>query len=353
MTVTVYRSTDASAPVLTGSVGTLLTLLDAVLVNGYGSQSAAGWTKPFSNSGNIGCYKNSAVDGTGFCLNVNDAGPGAGGARETRMTGFQTMSALSTGTGQFPTSGQLAIGIGAVVCRKSATADATARAWTIVADDTVFYLITENGDYISPTWPSLFVFGDVFAYKTSDAYRCAIIGRMVENSALTSSEPMPVLLNVSSTILTSTISGHFMAAHWTGVGGSIAVGKHVDQTKQGMTAGGAVSGTAGATVATNLPAGNGGAIGRNGGFAGLPYPNDPDGGLYLSPIWLHHSSCVRGYFKGLWAPLHDRPFNHNDTISGSGNLAGKSFLVQNVMTLGVSGFSDTGQVLIETSSTWS
>src|ERR1700692_1964892 len=123
MTVTVYRSTDASAPVLTGSVGTLLTVLDAVLVNGYGAVSAAAWTKPFSNASNVGCYKNSATDGTGFCLNVNDAGPGSGGAREARMTGFETMSALSTGTGQFPTSAQLTIGIGSVVLRKSTTAD--------------------------------------------------------------------------------------------------------------------------------------------------------------------------------------------------------------------------------------
>jgi hypothetical protein len=34
MTVRVYRSTDASAPVLTGQVGSLTALLDAVLVNG-------------------------------------------------------------------------------------------------------------------------------------------------------------------------------------------------------------------------------------------------------------------------------------------------------------------------------
>jgi hypothetical protein len=44
MTVRVYRSTDASAPVLTGQVGSLTALLDAVLVNGYGALSAAGWT---------------------------------------------------------------------------------------------------------------------------------------------------------------------------------------------------------------------------------------------------------------------------------------------------------------------
>ena len=38
---TIYRSTDASAPVLTGEVGKLVDLLDACLVNGYGAKSAA------------------------------------------------------------------------------------------------------------------------------------------------------------------------------------------------------------------------------------------------------------------------------------------------------------------------
>jgi hypothetical protein len=351
MTVITYRSTDASAPVLTGSVGTLLTVLDAVLVNGYGALSAAGWAKPFSNSGNIGCYKNSAVDGTGFCLNVNDAGPGAGGAREARITGFQTMSALSTGTGQFPTQGQLAIGIGALVCRKSTTADTTARAWTIIADDTVFHLFIETGDTVSPTATYAVTFGDIFAAKTSDPYRCAILGRNFENTNAPNADPMAILLTPSIAWFSSTIAGHYMAAHWTGVGGSIAVGKHVDQTKQCALIGQATTGTSGATLGATL-ATNGSGIGRN-NFSGLPYPNGPDGGLYLSPVWLHHTNCIRGYFKGLWAPLHDRPFNHNDTISGSGNLAGKSFLVQNIMLYAPGGGFDNGQILIETSNTWS
>ena len=39
MAVTVYRSTDTGAPALyTDSAGSLITILDACLVNGYGSQ---------------------------------------------------------------------------------------------------------------------------------------------------------------------------------------------------------------------------------------------------------------------------------------------------------------------------
>jgi hypothetical protein len=94
------------------------------------------------------------------------------------------------------------------------------------------------------------------------------------------------------------------------------------------------------------------AIGINSNPSNFPYPNGPDGGLYVSPIWVHHSGAVRGYLKGAWAPLHDRPLNHNDTYSGSGNMSGKSFLSQNIPAF-ISSATLAGQVHLETSTTWS
>src|SRR4051794_557415 len=38
----IYRSTDTNAPVLFGGQGSLISLLDAILVNGYGSSFATG-----------------------------------------------------------------------------------------------------------------------------------------------------------------------------------------------------------------------------------------------------------------------------------------------------------------------
>ena len=191
-TVTIYRSTDRSAPTLEGVNGSLVALLDACLVNGYGSQSAAGWTIAYTTT-NKRVYRNSTTDGTGFYLSVDDSGPGGGGAREARMTGFQAATGIGAGTGQFPTSGQLGIGIGAVVCRKSTSADSTVRAWTLIADDTVFYLFTETGDLTSPVLPSLFMFGDFFSYGSSDAYRCLIVGRNQENVNNSQAEWAPTL----------------------------------------------------------------------------------------------------------------------------------------------------------------
>jgi hypothetical protein len=355
-TVTVYRSTDASAPSLTGQVGSLVTLLLGCLVNGYGSQSAAGWTNPYNSGGNKAVFRNSAVDGTGLYLNVDDNGTTT--AKEAYMTGFETMSAFNTGTNQFPTSGQLNIGsnpAGALVCRKSTTADGTARAWTVIADDTVFYLFTETGDQASPTAAFPFVFGDIFSYKSSDAYRCIIIGRNASNTASPNNEGLSALLSTGTGstspygLLAATIAGHYMDRTWTGVGGSVIVGKHADQLKLGCGQGAAGTGTSGSSANST---GASFSLGRINSPSFFPYPNGPDGGLYLSPIWIHHSSSVRGYLKGLWCPLHDRPLNHNDTYSGTGNLNGKSFVVQ-AITATVNSATDVAQVHIETSSTWS
>lgn len=50
MPVTVYRSTDAGAPVLSNSNGSLIAVLKACLVDGYSSKASAGWTAPFTGT---------------------------------------------------------------------------------------------------------------------------------------------------------------------------------------------------------------------------------------------------------------------------------------------------------------
>ena len=83
------------------------------------------------------------------------------------------------------------------------------------------------------------------------------------------------------------------------------------------------------------------------GAAGLTYPIGVEGGIMLSPIWLSETTNgIRGHLPGLWAPCHNRPLTHGDTFSGATGtpLEGKTF---EVITT-----SATGQVVIETSNTW-
>lgn len=351
MTVRVYRSSDASAPALTGQVGSLVALLDACLVNGYGTQTAAGWTKALATA-NKGAYQQAAGGNNtaGMLLYVDDTGPGAGGAREARVCGFETMSAITpTGTGQFPTAGQSSIGVGTLVVRKSTTADATARAWTLVANGHTLYLFTETGDAPFPLSAYPFVFGDFKSYKAGDQYAVMIMGRQVENSGSQNADPMQICGN--NITLNSKFFGHYVARSWTGLGGSVNVGKTWDFSKIGGS--GLVTSY---QSDTTLQIGLGNVnftMGRNATASQLATPNGPDGSLWVSPVYLFHSYSLRGYMLGFWAPLQDRPFNHNDTLTiASGNLAGKSLLAQQFIT-SINGAVDPGQCLVEYSDTWS
>lgn len=322
MTVRVYKSTDTSAPVLTGVAGSLVALLDAVLVNGYGSMTAAGWTKPY-NATNKGSYRMVTSGNTGFYLDVNDAAPTT--AKEAQMRGYEVMTASATGTNPFPTVAQSSFG---AICRKSTSADSVARPWFIVADGSCLYIFIDTGDYTSPNYSMGFMFGDIFSYTSGDAYRCVCIGRGTENSALDNYENLP-LIQQTATTLSNALTMHYIARTWTGTGASIGFSKH----------------------ASLLAASTGGSFTTGSTSAQVTYPNGPDSGLELSPIWVAHNAAVRGYLKGLWAPLHYQPLGHGDIFSGTGNMSGKSFLALNIRSS--AGSATPGQIVVETSDTWS
>lgn len=329
MTARLYKSTDASAPSLTGVAGSLITLLDAVLVNGYGSTSAAGWTKPY-NATNKGVYRNSTSTGTGFYLDVNDAAPST--AKEARAVGYETMSAVATGTGPFPTAAQMSTGL---FIRKSTTADSTPRPWYIVADETVFYLFVESGDYTAPTRVTAFAFGDFYSFKASDAYRCMIIGRNAENTGAQANEMFPLLCMIAELdTANNTTAGHYIARGTAGAGGSIAFGVHGDE---GMN---------------NLSRFWAGVMGQCYNAQSMIYPNPADNGIYMAPAYIQHNRGLRGYLKGIWTPSQLLPLGHGDTFTGTGAMSAKSFLCMQMYTNN-GNLNVTAECFIETSNTWS
>jgi hypothetical protein len=371
MTVTLYQSSDAGAPSLTGQAGSLITLLDALLVNGYNSGSVtsitrsgstatatrtghgfkngdhvlhagadqpeyngefyisnvtadtydftvsgtpvtpatgtitakrapAGWTKAYSGV-NKAAYRQGG--GNQFYLRIVDDGTGA--ATYARGVGYETMSDVDTGTGDFPTAAQFS---GGLYWYKSSTADAAARPWTAVATNKFFILyVNVDGGGLSSN-SAAFAFGDINSYSTSDAYHTIHI------AATSTTETSNGNLHKLST---SGITGHYMARSYTQLGTSINVGKTSD-TAKGNSA--------------------------NMGAGGLTYPHPVDGGLYLAPVWVMESaSVVRGVIPGLWNPLHTKPLNNGDTFVGVGGLAGKSFMALTIFNY---------QIIIETSNTW-
>lgn len=367
MTVRIYASTDASAPTLTGQTGSLTTLLDAILVNGYGSKTAAGWTINQTTTSKRGYKQNltGSNNSSGMLLYIDDTGSGAGGAKEARACGFETMSAITpTGTGQFPTSSQSSLGTGQLIIRKSTTADATTRSWYCIANGQTIYFFVETGDVTSPLAAAFpFCFGDFKSYRASDQYAVMIIGRNIENSAAFVNDPLHGIgvsgSNANLYNMSSLMFGHFVARSFTGAGGSKQVGKFINQGPLGIMNTGTFgvtwcAGSWASNISTTWSATNAGiSLGRS-LIGSFPYPNPADGSLWLSPIWIHHDGGIRGYFAGLWAPLHDRPLSSQDTYTAaSGNLSGKSFIAMNIpAATALSNTADVAQVHIETSDTW-
>jgi hypothetical protein len=276
-----YRSTDASAPVLSGTVGALVALLDACLVNGYGAKSPLGWTKDFSGT-NRAVYR--APAGVRHYLDINDNAPGGtAGAREAIGLGYETMTGVGAGTLPWPA--------GNIWWRKSLTADATARPWVVIGDDRTFYLLVASeaaGTYYG------YGFGEFLSLVVGDPTRSFVCGHITENTGTAAQETLDRL----SSGLALTIIGGFYAPHmFHGKGPAVALGHIGDGAKSNP----------GSTADTGLN-----------GF--LAFPNPPDGGLYIAPVALYDQSPqreIRGYVRGLYHQCHGiTNFVDGDTFGG-------------------------------------
>ena len=318
MTVTLYRSTDTGAPTLSGTAGSLVALLDAILVNGYNTNNpaGAGWTIAFTAT-NQRTYQQGASS-NGYYLHVNDAAPIT--AKEARMFGSELASAVLTGTYLFPTTTQLANG---VFARKSNTADATTRAWVAIADSRTLYLFVLTGDTASVYlgW----AFGDYYSYLTGDQGNTFITARDTENSAATASTTERMDNMVEQ--IGGTLSGGFFIAR--------------DVTNARNTA------CAGSQLGDTALTANGLAL--QGHVGTLTYTNPADSLLYLAPVYVVsqvNGNAVRGRMRGFWHFCHAiSNATDGDTFSGTGALSTKTFRI-------VKQGGNSGVFTLETSNTW-
>lgn len=324
---TIFSSSDVAGPgLLTGAAGSLLAVLDACLVTSYaGHTLAAQWTKPIANAGNIGSYKQGA--GAGLGLVVNDAGPnGTSTYKEAWAIGWESVagvgSPVGTGSGQFPIPAQ-SLTSGHVVIRKSLTADATGRAWTLFADSSTFYLFVASGDTTNVYMA--FMFGDVFSLKgATDAYRCMIHGRAAENSGGGSSTVDTCDLLYPCAVGGGNGPGMFVARSYGGGGTSITTQKMGDMD------------------AIAAPANTG--VSMAGAFQ---IPNGPDNSIYLSPLKVIElvAVSIRGRLRGIYQVCHPlASFANGQTFVGGGDFAGKAFQI-------VSAGPNSGFWALETSAT--
>lgn len=337
---TIYSSSDVNGPgVITGWSGSLIRVLDYCLYSGSVSKPSAGWLKPIANSASVSgtdvyaCYKQPS--GSMMTFFVNDYFPNATAAgKEAWITGWESITSLCNaaatanvggGYGQFPTPAQL-LTTGHVVWRKSTTSDNTnGRTWIVLADAYTCYVFIQTGDAVGYYYAGMF--GDIFSMKSSaDNYKCMIIGRGGENSAVgAASGATPcngtegwdgfTWFRTNTTVPPQGIAypGHFMARTSGGGGSSITVGKLGDLGK-------CIPYTNNDTNTYPLWT----------CYGNMQTPNSPDNSYYLSPIWVHEPSSyfIRGRMRGMYQLCHGQvSFTDGQTFGGSGDFAGKTFQV--------------------------
>lgn len=302
MALTILTNQSASAPALSGTVGSLIALLDFCLV------TTLGWTKPYSGT-NLAAYKQ-PTGTNGMYLYVDDTV-----AQNARLSAYEAMTAINAGTGNFPTTTQVA---GGGYLFKSATANSTARPWYFASDGKLFHLCVGTDGTTPASFAStvgFYSFGDFISYKSGDAFNttvCMDTGASSNTSGFT-----------SATSFTTTASGLYVARPHTQIGTSLNASRFTDAAGAG---------------------GNGSYLGNG----AVPYPSPIDGGINIARIFIGDpASGRRGRLQGAWAWQHlASAINSGDTFNGAGDLTGRTFIF-------FKNANWPASIVLETSDTWS
>ncbi len=319
---TIYSSTDPGAPALTGQAGSLINVLRAVLVTGYGTgpnaKAGLGWTEEFTGV-NKAVFRNSLLLGTGYRLRVDDSN-----AQFAWLRGHSTMSDIDTGADPTPTVAELASGS---LWAKSITSDGVSRAWWAIGTEKFFYLFLDfNGAGLAEAVP----------YGAGDA-RSLIPGDQ-HNFFLAAS-------NRTSFSTTATVAQSFLFFDNTVITASATVNPNGHFGRGPAQSVGAPS----ARLSTGLTTSTNGVVGSVG--VAYPYPS-PIGRLYYSPLLLRDGpSQPRAFLPGAYNPWHNRPFADLHVESMVDGLpSGASFIAKSFRHSGQS--NTAGQVLFAIGLEW-
>lgn len=208
-------------------------------------RAPAGFSKTYSGT-NKAVYRADHVQSTRLYLRVDDSP-----AQYPTLTMYETMSDVDTGTGASTVR----------YFAKSITDDGTARAWTLFADDRLFYLFA-NAD--SSPWPSVMAFGDIDSYRSGDAYHCLLIGHAAANTT-------SHLLFVDGTT-----TGAQLARSYSQTGAAVSSSRYSHRKCQYI------------------------------GGGGMAVPNNVNNAVHFWPVECWESTAwARGLMPGLYCPLHD------------------------------------------------
>jgi hypothetical protein len=380
-----FHSAMPGAPVLSGTAGALLSVLDAVLVTGFGLQSVtslvvsggiATATVPATPSAGVDAvilvagasiaalngeqrvtavganavsWATTAPDGaaTGaITLKVAAAGwnkafTGANLAayksNSVEGTGFY-LRVDDTGTTTarvrgFEAMSDVSTGSGlfpsaaqfadGLWWSKSNAASGAAVQWRIHADDRGFYFFVKNLGAGGEYQGNYF--GDVLSLKSGDPYACVLRGNVSDKSSAAGGTFGDDLIFADGA---QAYDGLYMARAANTLGGAVQV----------SSAPVMALGVAAAHVA---------------GSVGFAYPLPADNGLMLTPVLLHNAQGPRGYLPGLRSSpqVVNTSFATGDTIAGSGDIVGQKVQAVRLGAL-ITTPSQCGCVFINNVSDW-
>ena len=398
MTVTIYKSTDSSAPVLRGQGNSLVTVLDAILVNGYGSKASQGWADSFAH---LVC-SGTATGGSSTTLvdtatNFVTAGVAVGmqvfrtaDGKSSRITSITTTTNPND-TLNFTAYSPVTPTFAAL---DAYTVDSSLRAYRQpVGSSNGFYMrVADNvhnqyarvrgyetmSDINTGTGPfptDAQLSGGCYWHKSSSASAIAIPWICAGNGK--------IFYFFAATFNGTWISlcpGHFFGdfiSYKTGDAyntiiamafGTSYIGylndydtHEIAYSSNFTTQGGHYIPRRADQTGTSMACGKFSDTHRDFGYGYLgsgavPYPHPVSGGMSIAPVeindYLSGASAdqyERGRLPGFWNILHTyyTYYQHGDTFNGVGTLAGKTFEVIGAM---VSTYN--GAFCIETSDTW-
>lgn len=278
-----------------------------------------GWANPFASSGNVGVFKPTDAAATACVLRVDDSG-----TKNTRVVGYESMTDLNTGasgspatTGvSFPTNTLVP---GGLYWPKSQSADATQRPWYLFGDGRGFYLCSAfSFTSMSSAAFSTVGFGDIGSVRSVGGPDCIIAGPTSDQSGFVAGNGTWEL-DYSDGANAGSV---YFPRSYTNVGSPI-----------------------GASYRVAPSFGNGTAAQRSGASGMLPNPNGPDGGIYVSQVFLSEPTTrnLRGNLAGLYFLLNSvvSTLANPNRFSAVANLAGRQVLTLNSAT-GAFGFDITG-----------
>lgn len=274
--------------------------------------AGSGWEKAFTGT-NKRAYRSLDVSSTRLYLRVDDTA-----TLNARWRGYEVMTDVDTGTGDFPTVAQQAAP--GLFAHKANNTTGN-RKWMVIADSKRFLLLVQvNSAYLNDYSPLFF--GDIVTFKAGDAYHCLI------NAAATDQSSSGSVGGGQESIVNSGFAvGRFLARPYAQVGGALQCYTQAAGPDRAATYSGASAFPAGPDAVNNAI--YAAPLLVNEGSAGAPYRGKAPGALFVP------QNLGSGYSSG-------------SIVDGQLDLAGRELLA-----VGYYSSSGSPRYMIDITGPWS